>query len=74
MKKRETCTHKSCECVKKINALLLEKNGRIVGAENMMTGNVSPSISIEKIDRSDPKKPPKWIASNFCPFCGVRLR
>lgn len=59
----------ACDCIETINAKISEVNGRL-GMVFSMTGEVYPSILVEKI-KPRGQRPPIAVPT-FCPFCGVR--
>lgn len=61
-----------CDCMKGFNAVLAEKNGRIVKTL-YRRGRVlfaAPTILVEKIEPRG-KRPPMALPS-YCPFCGEK--
>lgn len=61
-----------CDCIKEIDVLLAEKNGRLGLTirihEGLMQG--VPTILVEKCEPRG-KKPPAMLPS-YCPFCGEK--
>lgn len=62
----------ACNCLQDMNKLLAEHNGRVCETIMWSTGDVRPTLMIEKI-KPRGKQPPAALPS-FCPFCGVAYK
>ena len=64
-----------CDCVRLVNAQLLQSNGRLAIGLGITPGLGVVSrllLNIEKADKGNRKKPPA-VSASFCPFCGDKL-
>lgn len=60
-----------CECIKSMDAMLLEHNARVVCTLGLFGTPQKVSLEVEKADEKKRGRPPRLIAS-FCPFCGTK--
>lgn len=59
-----------CECIKAVNAALVEHNARLQTLIIFGGEPLRPAIPTEKIEnRRDGKRPP-MLKAKYCPFCG----
>lgn len=63
----------SCDCISTVDAMLAERNTRIMLPIVLMSGHTPrPMIVTEQIETGRGKKKAVGMFATFCPFCGDR--
>lgn len=67
----------TCDCILRVNRALEDSNGMLDIGDwcSFETGERDParaSVSVRKLDSKSRQRPPQFMQSNYCPFCGVK--
>lgn len=60
----------ACDCITAVDAMLAERNTRIMLPITFGGGPVRPMIVTEQIEKGRGKPRPCGMFATFCPFCG----
>ena len=62
-----------CDCVKKVNTALAEKNGRLSMTYIVSDDNSLSRVMVVKTERTDGKRAAApLVVASYCPFCGEK--
>ena len=64
-----------CDCVKKVNAALAAKNGRLSMTYIVSDDNSLSRVMVVKTERTDGKRAAApLVVADYCPFCGEKSK
>ena len=64
-----------CDCVKKVNTALAEKNGRLSMTYIVSDDNSLSRVMVVKTERTDGKRAAApLVVASYCPFCGEKSK